>query len=296
MIYIAFALADIFYIRHTAQEDSITLKKYEELDITDAFMFSKVMQDEKVCRPLLEEILNIKIKKIVYLDYEETVQVSPASKGIRMDIYVEDDDETIYNLEMQADNTGHLPKRSRYYQAVIDINILERGADYNSLKESIIIFICTFDLFGQEEYIYTFRNMCQQVPGLGLKDGTSKIFLNTRGTKGDISEELKDFLKYIDGNTPECDLSRNIDRRVLEVRENKQWRREYMSLYVQLRDKYLQGHADGLAEGVSQGVKQGAERINRLNYELIQQGRIDDVSRAATDQQFQEELLKELKI
>lgn len=259
-------------------------------------MFSKVMQDEKVCRPLLEEILNIKIKKIVYLDYEETVQVSYASKGIRMDIYVEDDDETIYNLEMQADNTGHLPKRSRYYQAVIDINILERGADYNSLKESIIIFICTFDLFGQEEYIYTFRNMCQQVPGLGLKDGTSKIFLNTRGTKGDISEELKDFLKYIDGNTPECDLSRNIDRRVLEVRENKQWRREYMSLYVQLRDKYLQGHADGLAEGVSQGVKQGAERINRLNYELIQQGRIDDVSRAATDQQFQEELLKELKI
>ena len=184
-------------------------------------MFSKVMQDEKVCRPLLEEILNIKIKKIVYLDYEETVQVSYASKGIRMDIYVEDDDETIYNLEMQADNTGHLPKRSRYYQAVIDINILERGADYNSLKESIIIFICTFDLFGQEEYIYTFRNMCQQVPGLGLKDGTSKIFLNTRGTKGDISEELKDFLKYIDGNTPECDLSRNIDRRVLEVRENK---------------------------------------------------------------------------
>ena len=40
-----------------------------------------------------------------------------------------------------------------------------------------------------------------------------------------------------------------------------------MSLYVELRDKYLQGHADGLAEGVSQG----AERINRLNYELIQQ-------------------------
>lgn len=69
-----------------------------------------------------------------------------------------------------------------------------------------------------------------------------------------------------------------------------------MSLYVQLRDKYLQGHADGLAEGVSQGVKQGAERINRLNYELIQQGRIDDVSRAATDQQFQEKLLKELKL
>lgn len=65
-----------------------------------------------------------------------------------------------------------------------------------------------------------------------------------------------------------------------------------MSLYVELRDKYLQGHADGLAEGVSQG----AERINRLNYELIQQGRIDDVSRAATDQQFQEKLLKELKL
>ena len=294
-------------------EDKITaVKKYEELDITDAFMFSKVMCDEKICRPLLEEILNIKIKKIVYLDYEDTVKITYASKGIRMDIYVEDEEETVYNLEMQAENTDNIPKRSRYYQSVIDINILEKGQEYDRLKESIIIFICTFDLFGMGEYMYTFYNTCEQVPGLKLGDKTMKIFLNAGGTKGNISGELKKFLKYVDSGKPEGGLSEDIDAGVLRVRENKEWRREYMSLYVELRDKYLKGHAEGLAEGISQGmtqgisrgmaegisrgILQGEERINHLNIKLIESGRSDDIMRAATDRQFREKLLKELQI
>ena len=48
-------------------------KKYEELGITDAFMFAKVMSNKEICKPVLEQILNIKIRDIEYLDYEETI-------------------------------------------------------------------------------------------------------------------------------------------------------------------------------------------------------------------------------
>ena len=59
-------------------------KQYEELGITDAFMFAKVMSNKEICKPVLEQILNIKIRDIEYLDYEETIQIAPGSKSIRL--------------------------------------------------------------------------------------------------------------------------------------------------------------------------------------------------------------------
>ena len=67
--------------------------------ITDAFMFAKVMSNKEICKPVLEQILNIKIRDIEYLDYEETIQIAPGSKSIRLDIYVEDDKNTVFNLD-----------------------------------------------------------------------------------------------------------------------------------------------------------------------------------------------------
>ena len=83
--------------------------------------FAKVMSDKRLCKPLLESILNIKIRDIEYVDYEETIQMTIKLKGIRLDIYVEDDNNTVFNLEMQTTNYEELPKRSRYYQDIIDL-------------------------------------------------------------------------------------------------------------------------------------------------------------------------------
>ena len=45
---------------------------------------------------------------------------------------------------------------------MIDLNILEKGEDYRGLKKSFVIFVCTFDLFGQGRHVYTFENRCVQ--------------------------------------------------------------------------------------------------------------------------------------
>ena len=109
------------------------------------------MSEKELCKPLLENILNIKIRDIVYVDYEETIQMTAKSKGIRLDIYVEDDNNTVFNLEMQTTTYKELPKRSRYYQGIIDLNMIEKGESYDILKESYVIFICTFDFLKKEE-------------------------------------------------------------------------------------------------------------------------------------------------
>ena len=137
----------------------------QELNLSDDFLFSKVFSDAEVCRQVLEKILKVKIKKIKFVESQKTIDLVMESKAIRLDIYVQDEKETIYNVEMQNDkypDESHLPKRSRYYQGMIDLNSIEKGEDYDELKESYVIFICTFDPFGKELVQYTFENLCEE--------------------------------------------------------------------------------------------------------------------------------------
>ena len=165
------------YLNKKVREDKLVSKKYEELGITDAFMFAKVMSNKEICKPVLEQILNIKIRDIEYVDYEETIQiVTPSSKSIRLDIYVEDDKNTVFNLEMQTTNYEELPKKSRYYQDIIDLKIIEKGQSYGILKTSYVIFICTFDFFEKNRSIYEFKNICVDDSEIKLNDGTHKRF------------------------------------------------------------------------------------------------------------------------
>lgn len=52
-------------------------KQYHELDFTDNFMFCKILQKKPdLCRRLLETILNKKIKRIEFVDTEETIKMT----------------------------------------------------------------------------------------------------------------------------------------------------------------------------------------------------------------------------
>ena len=229
-------------------------KKYEDLVITDDFMFGKVMRHPQRCRKLLEMLLEVKIREVVFLEDQESMNPDYAAKGIRMDVYLEDAGNAVYNVEMQTENTGELPERSRYYQAVIDINLIKRGEDYAALKKSYVIFICTFDLFGAGRQIYHFENLCREDPAVRLDDGTEKIFLNTKGRREaasapeEVGEDLWNLLGYLEGAAP-CDAyTEELDKAVRAAREHREWRREYMKLEVMRWDMRREGRAEGRTE------------------------------------------------
>ena len=46
------------------KETQFQFKKWEDLDITDDFIFSRVMHDEKICRLVVELSLGVRIRKI----------------------------------------------------------------------------------------------------------------------------------------------------------------------------------------------------------------------------------------
>ena len=224
-------------------------KKYEELELKDDFMFGVIMRDSKYCKPFLETILDVKISRIEYPKTQETINLTADAHGVRLDVYVEDGKGTVYNIEMQVRSRDHLPKRMRYYQSMIDLNILEKGNTYESLRRSFVIIVCTFDLFGKGRHVYTFENRCIQEPELPLGDDTVKVVLNTKGTMDDVTPEMKCLLDYIDGKEPRDGFTRELDKAVQAVRNNEKWRVEYMTLEMHYREKYEDGKAEGMQKG-----------------------------------------------
>ena len=75
-------------------------KPFEELTISDDFMFCKVMEHEAICKEFLEMLFAIKIEKITYLVSQNTVTTNSGSKTIRLDVLVKDKFGTSYVIEM----------------------------------------------------------------------------------------------------------------------------------------------------------------------------------------------------
>ena len=213
------------------------IKPIDALTITDDFIFGVVMRDPKKCKPLLEMILGVTINKIEYLEPQKSIAERYESKSIRLDVYVADDAGTVYDVEIQTESKKSLPKRTRYYQGMIDLHILEKGEDYASLKKSFVIFICTYDPFGKGRRVYTFENRCIEDTSIALGDEAKKIILNAKGTVGEVNEERGNVLSYMDGSAPNSEYTRALDKAVEEIRSDEKWRREYMVLNEMIRSR-----------------------------------------------------------
>ncbi len=218
---------------------------WDTVKLTNNLMFKHVMKNQELCKELLETILGRKIAKIVYKEGEKEFDVALNSKSVRLDVYIEGEEKTVYDLEMQAANEGELDVRSRYYQAMIDINAIQRGTPYTELPDSFIIFICDFDLFQKERSIYTFQNLCLEDNEVHLNDKTTKIFLNSKSKGLDVSDQLKAFLDFVRTNTASNDFTKRLESEMDKTRKNEEWRNEYMSLYVHEQVVYNRGKREG---------------------------------------------------
>lgn len=210
-----------------------------QLNLTNRFLFDEVVDDPQTHQDILSIILGEDVPSLKQNGTEKEHRISPLAHSIRMDVFAIDEQDTVYNTEMQAKERDDLQKRSRYYQSLMDTSLLEPGAaDYNQLNDSYIIMILTFDLFGEGNYKYTFLPQCQESPNTILQDGTTRIFLNTRGhNKENVSQELIDFLHYIENSTEETVAAINskriqrIHERVCRVRTNEQVGVKYMQAW-----------------------------------------------------------------
>lgn len=211
-------------------------KEYKELTFIDDFMFCKVLTSNlTLCKELLELILEVKIKKVELSESQKTIEKTYDGRGIRLDVYVEDKNNTVYDLEMQTTEQKDLPKRTRYYQGMIDLNLIERGSKFRALKKSYIIFICLTDIFGENLPIYTFENRCIQNLNIKLNDEAYKVIINASGNRKGLSKEMIGFLDFLQGKGHEGNLANKLNDAVETAIENKEWAVDYMTMLMKIQ-------------------------------------------------------------
>ena len=156
-----------------------------ELTLMDRFLFDAAMENEEVHRAVLEIILGRDIALLTKNETEKELRTSPLLRSIRMDVFSMDEDRIIYNSEMQKQLKYDLPKRSRYYQSLLDSSLLEPGSiHFNLLNETYIIVITPYDIFGLGKYKYTFQADAVRIYRVFLRMGQSVFFLIRRERTG----------------------------------------------------------------------------------------------------------------
>ena len=212
---------------------------FEELTITNRFMFSIVFSRKEIAKPFLEAILGIKIHELRDPVPEKTIDVGPVSKGVRYDVFTKEvgpDGETLrsFDIELQMEDTKEIPKRARFYQAMRDSESLSRGEKYRNLKDLYIIFICPDDIFGKGRAVYRFKNLEVDDPKIEMGDLSFKNFYIFNKYREVAEKAIRDYLEYFATNKAISPETEDIDRLVKWYQTDSNTRIRYMTWVEEL--------------------------------------------------------------
>ena len=127
----------------------------------------------------------------------------------------------------------------------------------------------------------------------------TKVFINAKGTVGDITPELKKFLKMVSRHEATDDFTRKLQEIIDFFHMDDNTRDSYMTLEMKILEetKYARKIAleEGLKQGIEQGLEQGREQGLKQGLEQgrgqgLEQGKLLEIISCVKDGIFSEEV------
>lgn len=231
-------------------------KKLKDLTLKDNFMFGAVMMEEENCKDFLELALGISVDH-VEVSREKSIVYHPDYRGVRLDVYAKDEDNTRYNVEMQRAKKAELGKRDRYYHSQIDMELLLSGSEYKNLPKVYVIFVCDFDPFGKKKYRYSFLRKYVEDEDAELGDESISIFLSIKGENDEeVQKELVKFLNFVKADLSESEADfdgcfvKKLQETIRRVKSSRELEERFMIFEEMLQEEYAEGKAEGMAASV----------------------------------------------
>ena len=251
-------------------------KTLQELNLTDDFLFDVATEKLENCKAIIELTTGLRLKSLKWKSGQKVIHNLPGKRGIRLDFIAEAEDGRIFDVEMQNRNEGNIPKRTRFYQALIDSPLLKSGErGFDKMNPLYIIIICNYDLYGERKYCYTFENQCREVPELRLGDEVTKLLLSTKGeNEEEVPKELVDFLHYVtesneNGLPAECDERlKRLHESIQEIKASADMEVEYMKMEERERIIRDEGKQIGIITGKIEDVLELLEDKGEIPEEI----------------------------
>ncbi len=245
------------------QED---LARLRQLRLIDDDFFSKCFDNDTACVQLVLQIVLDK-PDLNVVDVRTQVFVENLlNRSVRLDVLATDSEGRKFNIEIQRSDKGAGRKRARYNSSMMDVNLLEKGNDFEALPETYVIFITENDVIGLGEAVYEIER-CFVKSGKRFGDGSHILYVN--GSYRDDSPVGK--LMHDFSCTDPSDMCYNVlaDR----ARFFKESKEGIAVMCKVLDDMRRQSYQEGMAEGKNKNRKETA--LNLLKLGTIS---LDDIS------------------
>ena len=258
---------------------NISVNQTTYYPISNDRMFAAVLAgNPDLAQKMIETILGIQVDHVVCVNAQQILNFNVDTKSVRFDVYIKDQVGVVYDVEMQASPNDRkwLPKRSRCYVSIIDEETVRPETLGKDLKDTYIIFICTYDPFNGGLARYTGKIMCEEDESANLENGITYVYLNANAIRKNVSKEVGALLDYIAGNEGEMtELTESLQREVDRYNKDKHWRHWNMTFEEELNDAREESREEGIEIGIEKGGQAMMEKI-AFAFGLFREGKSDE--------------------
>lgn len=221
------------------------MERIRALRIIDDQFMSKVFEDKECAEVLLRAILKKKDLKVkdVHVQYDiKNLQ----GRSVRLDILATDESGKLYNVEVQRNNHGAVPKRARYNSSLLDANITDAGEDYKNLAETYVIFITEGDIFGANKALYHIDRIVKETKK-PFGDEAHIIYVNSKiQNNTELGKIMHDFY-CTDANDIK---NKKLAKRVKYFKEDKEGVNDMSSVFEEIKTEAKKENAYEIAKNL----------------------------------------------
>lgn len=233
------------------QEDLQRIKNFRLMD--DDFM-TKCFEGNTECIQLVLRIV-LEISDLTVTEVRTQVFVENLlNRSVRLDVVAFDSQGRVYNIEIQRMDKGAGKKRARYNSSMMDVNLLPKGEEFESLPETYVIFITENDVIGKGRPVYKIQRYFEGTDER-FGDGTHIVYVNGayRG-ETPVGRLMYDF---------SCTNPNDMNYEVLadRVRYFKESKEGVVIMCKAIEDMRREEREEGRKEGINENSKTTALRM-----------------------------------
>ena len=214
--------------------------------LNNVFM-SVALNDLPACQHVIRILTGIKDLTVKEIRTQYRISKITSHDAI-LDVLAEDAEGKLINLEIQRGDTVDHARRTRFYCAMIDSELLEKGKEYYEMPEVYVIYISENDIWKDKRTTYPVK---KQFVGTEITcdDGLHVLYVNAAIDDGTETAKLMKYFKKADpADMSQGDLSRRIH--FLKCEEGG------YKVMCQITEKFVQ---EGIEIGIEKGIEKGIE-------------------------------------
>ena len=220
-------------------------EKIKHFTIMNDIFMRNGLKETACTEYILQVILNKKDLKVIDQTLQKDYKNLQGRSAI-LDCVAKDAENNFFNVEIQGENDGASPKRSRYHCGLLDMNLLNPGDLFDNLPETYVIFITKNDVLGYNQPISHIQRRIKETEDI-FQDGQHILYVNS---KKQDDTELGRLMHDLHCKEADKMYSNVLSARVHQLKETEEG---VKTMCQELEEIYNEGEQSGFLRGEQSG-------------------------------------------